>query len=279
MQQAYKPAMAISPAMDLLVQTGHTVVLWSPEKLGLYHKQVGINLVEARHFVVLTDQTFHCRDESEMIFQADLNAPRGIVQQTKTAQACAIELIGQYGDRGVVILNSLLDAPMAKVEALENKLAQLGWFEKDSLTELFPILDAVKPSDDLEETAIGTLREATASAIKFRESYLADAKGEMLRAREGKMGRANLTQQEVAYAREAGFDIDDNATTINQPAPTSNNDIERLAAMFAENNKAIVDTFATAMNNILAQSQVKGGQTDGNEKESGTSKAGVQRKA
>lgn len=270
MQQAYKPVMALNPAMNLLTQPGHTAVLWSPERLNASHKQVGIQIVEARHFVLLSDQTYHARDESEAIFQADLNAPRGIVLQTKTAYACALEIITQWGDRGAVILESFLDVPAAKVEALENKLVRKGWFAVETLPELFAILGDVTPSDDLEATAIEDLRKSVAAAIEHREKVLLNSKGEMQRAREGNMGRANLTRVEIDYYKEAGFDIDESAATV-APQPMGT-DMTELAKLFAEERKATVEVFAEAMANVVASIQSKGGQADASQETSGKGK-------
>lgn len=284
MQQAYKPAMAISPAMDLMNQTGHTVVLWSPEHLNLSHKQVGIQKVEARQFVIFTDQVFHSRDESEAIFQADLNALRGIVRQTKTAFACAYEVIIQHAARGVVILDSFLDVPVAKVEALENKLKQAGWFDAEKIPQLKEILEGIKASDAIERTAIDDLKNAVEATITYRMARFDDSMGEAQRAKEGNMGRATLTREERAYYEEIGLELPESVTqsAVNSAAPFDGN---AVAELMATNNQAMIDVMANAMNNFAATlvAQMKGGQTDG-EKESGTSKVqtskeSVQRKA
>jgi len=280
MQQAYKPAMATSPVMDLMNQTGHTVVLWSPEHLNLSHKQVGIQKVEARHFVIFTDQVFHARDESEAIFQADLNAPRGIVRQTKTAFACAYEVIIQHAARGVVILDSFLDVPVAKVEALENKLKQAGWFGAEKIPQLKDILEGVKASDAIERTAIDDLKNAVETTITYRMARLDDSMGEAQRAKEGNMGRATLTREERAYYEEIGLELPESVTQspVNLAASAVPFDGNAVAELMATNNQAMIDVMANAMNNFATTliNQMKGGQTDGNEKESGTSKAGVQ---
>lgn len=285
MQQAYKPAMALTPAQDLMTQGGHTVVLWSPEHLNLSHKQVGIQKIEARHFVILTDQVFHSRDESEAIFQADLNAPRGIVRQTKTAFACAYEIIIQHAARGVVILDSFLDVPVAKVEALENKLKQAGWFDAEKIPQLKEILEGIKASDAIERTAIDDLKNAVETTITYRMARLDDSMGEAQRAKEGNMGRATLTREERAYYEEIGLELPESVTqsAVNPAAPFDGN---AVAELMATNNQAMIDVMANAMNNFAATlvAQMKGGQTDGNEKESGAGKApaskeSVQRKA
>jgi hypothetical protein len=285
MQQAYKPVMALSPAQDLMTQGGHTVVLWSPEHLNLSHKQVGIQKVEARHFVILTDQVFHSRDESEAVFQADLNAPRGIVRQTKTAFACAYEIIIQHAARGVVILDSFLDVPVAKVEALENKLKQAGWFEAEKIPQLKEILEGIKASDAIERTAIDDLKNAVDTTITYRMARLDDSMGEAQRAKEGNMGRATLTREERAYYEEIGLELPESVTqsAVNPAAPFDGN---AVAELMATNNQAMIDVMANAMNNFATtlMNQMKGGQTDGNEKESGAGKApaskeSVQRKA
>lgn len=285
MQQAYKPAMALSPAMDLMSQAGHTVVLWSPEHLNLSHKQVGIQKVEARHFVILTDQVFHSRDTSEAIFQADLNAPRGIVRETKTAYACAYEIIIQHAARGVVILDSFLDVPVAKVEALENKLKQAGWFDAEKIPQLKEILEGVKASDAIERTAIDDLKNAVETTITYRMARLDDSMGEAQRAKEGNMGRATLTREERAYYEEIGLELPESVTQSAVAQTGSLADGNAVAELLASNNQAMISVMADAMNNFAATlvAQIKGGQTDGNEKESGagkaqTSKESVQRK-
>jgi len=260
MQEAYKPVMAMTPAMNLLSQPGHTAVVWSPERLNASHKQVGVQTVEARHFVFLRDQTYHTRDESEAIFQADLNAPRGIVLHTKTAYACALEIVTQWGDRGAVILESYLDVPPAKIQAFEAKLSEEGWFEVQTLPEMFAVLQKVQPSDRAEEQAVEDLQKSIAAAIEHREKSLTNSKGEMQRAREGHMGRANLSRVEVAYYREAGFEVDEAAATVTSVPMSA--DMTQLAEMFTANNKAIVDTFADTMTQMMQQLQLKGGQTD-----------------
>lgn len=285
MQQAYKPAMAISPAQDLMSQTGHTVVLWSPEHLNLSHKQVGIQKVEARHFVIFTDQVFHSRDESEAIFQADLNAPRAVVRQIKTAFACAYEVIIQHAARGVVILDSFLDVPVAKVEALENKLKQAGWFEAEKIPQLKAILEGIKASDAIERTAIDDLKNAVETTITYRMARFDDSMGEAQRAKEGNMGRATLTREERTYYEEIGLELPESVTqsAVN---PAASFDGNAVAELMASNNQAMIDVMASAMNNFATTliNQMKGGQPDGNEKESGAGKTqvgkeSVQRKA
>jgi hypothetical protein len=285
MQQAYKPAMATSPAQDLMSQTGHTVVLWSPEHLNLSHKQVGIQKVEARHFVIFTDQVFHSRDESEAIFQADLNAPRAVVRQVKTAFACAYEVIIQHAARGVVILDSFLDVPVAKVEALENKLKQAGWFEAEKIPQLKAILEGIKASDAIERTAIDDLKNAVETTITYRMARLDDSMGEAQRAKEGNMGRATLTREERTYYEEIGLELPESVTqsAVN---PAASFDGNAVAELMASNNQAMIDVMASAMNNFATTliNQMKGGQPDGNEKESGAGKTqagkeSVQRKA
>lgn len=269
MQQAYKPALAVNPAQSLLVQSGHTCVLWSPEKLNLSHKQVGIQMVEARHFVLFTDQAFPGRDESETIFTADLTSERGIVAQVKTAYACAYEVIIQHAARGVVILESFIDVPPAKVEALENKLVQLGWFEVEKIPELRGILEQVVPSDEIERQAIDDLRNAVETTINYRMARLDDSIGESQRAREGNMGRASLTRQERIYYEEIGLELPESITQapIAQAGPLA--DGNAVAELLASNNQAMIEVMSSAMNNFAATlvAQMKGGQADekGNE--------------
>jgi len=256
----------------LMNQTGHTVVLWSPEHLNLSHKQVGIQKVEARQFVIFTDQVFHSRDESEAIFQADLNAPRGIVRQTKTAFACAYEVIIQHAARGVVILDSFLDVSVAKVEALENKLKQAGWFNAEKIPQLKGILEGIKASDAIERTAIDDLKNAVERTIDYRMARLDDSMGEAQRAKEGNMGRATLTREERVYYEEIGIELPESVTqsSVGPAAPFDGN---AVAELMATNNQAMIDVMANAMNNFATtlMNQMKGSQTDA-EKESGKRK-------
>lgn len=275
MQQAFKPVLVQTPAANLLMQPGHTAVLWSPETLDASRKQIGVNQVKARHFVLFHDQTILVRDESEAIFQADLNVPRGIVNQIKTGYACAMECVIQWGARGVTVLESFLDVPPAKVQALEDKLSALGWFDPEvPLSGLLEILSRVKPSDRYEEQAISDLQKSIAAAITHREQALGDAKGEMRRAKEGKQGRAYLSEQEIAYYREAGFVVDEEATTVSTSQPPAT-DLTALAEMFAAERKATVEVFAEVLDKLM--NQMKGGSNASQESEA--DKTGNKRKA
>lgn len=269
MQTAYRPVLARTPAQNLMVAPGHTVVLWSPERLNLSSKKVGIQILEARHFVICVDQTYHARDTSETIFTADANEQRSIVGETKTAMACAVEIMLQHGGRGVQILGSLIDVPEAKVEALENKLVQRGWFEAPQLQQLLAILDEVPPSDDLEATAISDIREGVVTAIEYRSNRLNDQIGEAQRSKDGGMGRSTLTSQDRAYYDEVGI-IAPTALTQMEPdklreetEPTAKPglSLEDVLALMDRNNQVVVGTLAEAMNNfgqtIINQTQGK----------------------
>lgn len=281
MQQAFKPVLAQTPAQNLKTETGHVVYLFSPEKLNLSHKQIGIQMIEARHFVMFTDQAFAALDTSEMIFASDLSTQRGVVNQVKTAFACALEVVIQHGARGAVILESLIDLPPAKVKALEDKLVRMGWFTEPVLPNLTSILDQVAASDRYEEQAITDLKQAIHQAISYRLARMDDTANEAQQARrpEG-FGRGFLTRVEREYYKEIGLDIPEGMTfeevTANPGAlqqSASSITPEELDLKLAENQKAMVEVFAAAMNNLVDKIlSVKGGLDNAKEEEEGKPK-------
>lgn len=252
MQQAYKPAMAISPGQNLLIQAGHTAVIWSPEKLGLHNKYVGIQSVEARHFVLLRDQGQGIKDESETVFQSEASQPRAMVVHTKTAHACALEILIQHGGRGVVVLDAFTDVPAAKIEAFEQKLIALGWFTTPLLTDLTSILDQVEPSDAMEAQVIKDLKVAVESAVAYRMSKMDDSINEIQGRKNGHMGRSSMTREETAYYAEIGVVLPDTVTS----APTSttadevDEKVDRKLAAFAE---VIADALNNRVSAVVAE--------------------------
>lgn len=248
MQQAYKPAMAISPGQNLLIQAGHTAVIWSPEKLGLHNKYVGIQTVEARHFVLLRDQGQGIKDESETVFQSEASQPRAMVVHTKTAHACALEILIQHGGRGVVVLDAFTDVPAAKIEAFEQKLIALGWFTTPLLTDLTSILDQVEPSDAMEAQVIKDLKVAVESAVAYRMSKMDDSINEIQGRKNGHMGRSALTREETAYYAEIGVVLPDSVTS----APISQTaDLEEAESRLDRKFEALVGAMTNAFNSKI----------------------------
>lgn len=250
MQSAFKPVLVEQPLASLLTQIGHTAVLWSPEALDLSNKQVGVQRIEPRQFVILHDQTYLIRDESEALFVGGGEMRRGLVPYTKPAYACAVEIIIQHGARGAVILDSLADVSPAKVQLLEDKLAALGWFDVRQLIQLTAILEQVKHSDDLESAAIADLKEAVTTAIRFRLARMDDVIGEAQRAREGNMGRSIVTREDVAYFAEIGANIPE---TLTQPIPEAGVSPDSLAKAIAESNQAVVTVMSEAMEKAMGR--------------------------
>lgn len=245
MQQAYRPAMAISPGQNLLIQAGHTAVIWSPEKLGLHNKYVGIQTVEARHFVLLRDQGQGIRDESETVFQSEASQPRAMVVHTKTAHACALEILIQHGGRGVVVLDAFTDVPVAKIEAFEQKLIELGWFTTPLLTDLTGILDKVVASDAIEAQVVKDLRTAVESSIAYRMAKLDDSVNEIQGRKNGHMGRSALTREETAYYAEIGITLPDSVSS----AQTSSTTIDEVDEKVDRKLAAFAEVIADALNN------------------------------
>jgi hypothetical protein len=244
MQTAYKPAQELNPTQNLMFQTGHSVVVWSPEMLNLSHKFVGVQFVLPREMVVLHDQSMLEPDQSEAFFAGQLGETRGMVRQTKTAYACALEINVGYGVRGAVILESMTDTPEAAITMFENKLRALGWFDNPRLDALSGILNKVEVSDEREAQAITTLHTAINSAITYRAAMASDMLGEAQRAREGKAGRASLTATERNYLLEIGMELPESVTA---PIPTSLDERE-IEARFEQNNTALIEVLTAAMN-------------------------------
>lgn len=247
MQTAYREAKVLTPTENLAITPGHTVVLWSPEKLVLAHKQVGIQIVPAREFIQLHDQVSVERDTSEAFFSSDLSVERSLVRQVKTAYACALEINISYGARGAVILDSLLDVSEAAVLSFEQKLASVGWFTEPRLDGLIALLSKITPSNQGEAEAITRLEQGINTAIEYRLSKVDDWIGEAQRAREGKPGRATLTREEYAYATEIGLEI---PQTLTSPMPQAGVGMAEVEQRLEQNNMAFAETLAAALNNF-----------------------------
>lgn len=253
MQQAYRPATPRTAEQNLLFEPGHTVVLWTPEKLNLADRKVGIHTAEARHFIVLTDQTYRVRDETERMFMADAGEERGIISETRMAHNCAFEILLRHGARGAVVIDSLCDTSVAKIKQLEDKLAAKGWFEVPQLQGLLAILDQIAPSDQIEQEAIDQLRIAINTGINFRMAKLDDSVQEAEQAKkDGGFGRSNLTRTERDYYGEIGFDLPE---MLSQPERNRGGDVQAQpdqTSQIRETAAAIAGPFAEAMNAAFA---------------------------
>jgi hypothetical protein len=265
MQTAYREVREAGnmPVQSLMMEPGHSVLLWTPETLDLSRKQVGLQRIEARNFAVFYDQQILERDQSETIFQDASGQPRQLVRHTKTAMACAVEVLIQFGARGVVVLGSMLDRPQGAMVQFEAKLVNAGWFDREKaplLDDLVAVINGLTAagawSDAKEQKAADDLLMAISTAINHRATYADDLMGEAQRAREGKQGRANLTREEQTYLAEIGFNI---------PTDVAALDIKKAAAqvpmagvspavieLMQVNNRALVSVFSDALNNQAA---------------------------
>ena len=264
MQQAYKPAKAITTQESLLIETGHTAVLFSPERLNLTEKQVGVMFVEARHFVILRDQTLRVLDQSENRFGGGSTeeGPKTPVQNyTKPAHACGQEILISFEQRGATVIFAFNDVSAAKVQLLEDKLNRLGWFDVPTLEDLLDILGRVAISDEIEGRAVEELTISINTAIAYRQSRFDDTVTELEGKRAGQMGRAKMTEVEKTYYAEAGLVVPD---TVNQvvPEPVDEAELTRRVA------EAVVKPMSDAMNNFaeaLTKKLEQGGQANGSE--------------
>ena len=263
MQQAYKPAKAITTQENLLIEAGHTAVLFSPERLNLSEKQVGVMFVEARHFVILRDQTLRVLDQSENRFGGGSTeeGPKTPVQNyTKPAHACGQEILISFEQRGATVIFAFNDVSAAKVQLLEDKLNRLGWFEVPTLEDLLGILSRVAISDEIEGRAVEELTISINTAIAYRQSRFDDTVTELEGKRAGQMGRAKMTEVEKTYYAEAGLVVPD---TVNQAVPEPVDEAE-LTRRVAE---AVVKPMSDAMNNFAEAltRKLEGGQANGSE--------------
>jgi hypothetical protein len=290
MQTAYREVReaANQPIQSLMMEPGHSVLLWTPETLDLSRKQVGLQRIEARNFAVFYDQQILERDQSETIFQDASGQPRQLVRHTKTAMACAVEVLIQFGARGVVVLDSMLDRPQGAMVQFEAKLVNAGWFDREKaplLDDLVGIINSLTAagawSDAKEQKAADDLLMAISTAINHRATYADDLMGEAQRAREGKQGRANLTREEQTYLAEIGFNIPTDVAALDvkkaaAQVPMAGVSPEVIELMQA-NNAALVSVMSDALNKqadfLMRALELKGGQsgtgTDGNTTDNG----------
>lgn len=290
MQTAYKEVReaANQPVQSLMMEPGHSVVLWTPETLDLSRKQVGLQRIEARNFAVFFDQAILDRDQSETIFQDQSGQPRQLVRYTKTATACAVEVLIQFGARGVVILDSLLDRPQGALVQFEAKLVNAGWFDREKnprLDDLIGIISELTAagawSDDKEGKAATDLLQAISTAITYRATYADDMMGEAQRAREGKQGRANLTREEQTYLSEIGFAIPTDVAALDVKKAAAQVQLPGVSPEVIElmqaNNQALVSVMTDALNKqaevFIRMLEMKGAQsgtgTDGKQPDAG----------
>lgn len=278
MQTAYREVRETGnqPVQSLMMEPGHSVLLWTPETLDLSRKTVGLQRIEARHFAVFYDQQLLERDQSETIFQDQSGQPRQLMRYTKTAMACAVEVLIQFGGRGVVIIDSMLDRPQAALVQFEAKLANEGWFDREKapqLDDLIAIINGLTAagawSDAKEEQAANGLLMGISTAINHRATYADDMMGEAQRAREGKQGRANLTREEQTYLGEIGFTIPTDVAALDvkkvvAQVPMAGVSPEVVELMQA-NNAALVSVFSDALNRqadfMMRALELKGGQS------------------
>lgn len=267
-----------------MMEPGHSVLLWTPETLDLSRKQVGLQRIEARNFAVFYDQQILERDQSETIFQDQSGQARQLVRHTKTAMACAVEVLIQFGARGVVVLDSMLDRPQGALVQFEAKLVNAGWFDREKaplLDDLVGIINSLTAagawSDAKEQKAADDLLVAISTAINHRATYADDMMGEAQRAREGKQGRANMTREEQNYLSEIGFTIPTDVAALDvrkaaAQVPMAGVSPEVIELMSA-NNAALVSVMSDALNKqgeifSRALAEIRGGQsgtgTDGN---------------
>jgi hypothetical protein len=261
MQTAYREKRedANLPVQSLLMEPGHSVLLWTPETLDLSRKEVGLQRIEARNFAVFYDQRLLVRDQSEAIFQDQSGQARQLVPYTKTAMACAVEVLIQFGARGVVILDSMLDRPQGALVQFEAKLVNAGWFDREKaplLDDLVGIInsltDAGAWSDAKEQKAADDVLMAISTAITHRATYADDMMGEAQRAREGKQGRANLTRAEQTYLAEIGFTIPTDVAALDVKKAAAQVQMPGVSREVVElmqaNNHALVSVFSDALN-------------------------------
>jgi hypothetical protein len=258
-----------------MMEPGHSVLLWTPETLDLSRKSVGLQRIEARNFAVFFDQQLLERDQSETIFQDQSGQARQLVRYTKTAMACAVEVLIQFGARGVVIIDSMLDRPQGALVQFEAKLASAGWFDREKAPLLDDLAEIVNQltangawSDAKEEKAAEDLLQAISTAITHRATYADDAMGEAQRAREGKQGRANLTRAEQAYLAEIGFTVptDVAALDVKKAAAQGQSAVSpEVIELMQANNAALVSVFSDALNKqadfLMRALELKGGQS------------------
>lgn len=283
MQETYGQSQRLQVTRNILEELGHTVVLFSSEKLNLTNKRVGIQMIEARHFVFVRDQTYRVRDETEAIFTADPGQERGFINYTKAAHKCAMEVMIQHASRGVGVIAAFDDVPIAKIEAFEKKLAALGWFEVPQLQQLLGILEQVQPSDEMEQKAAEELFNLVQTGISHRLAKLDDSIMEAEQSKkDGGIGRSNLTRDERSYYAEIGVDLPNmlsqpvqNIQAQEQQTAQSGSQVEligQVASAIAEPmadmmNQTVEKVVETVMERVMAKFAQKGETTDGEQKE------------
>lgn len=283
MQETYGQSSRLQVTRNILEELGHTVVLFSPEKLNLTNRRVGIQVIEARHFVFVRDQTYRVRDESEAIFTADPGEERGFSNYTKSAHKCAMEVMIQHGSRGAGVITAFDDVPIAKIEAFEKKLAALGWFEVPQLQQLLGILEQVQPSDAMEQKAVEEVFNLIQTGISHRLAKLDDSIMEAEQSKkDGGIGRSNLTRDERSYYAEIGVDLPNmlsqpvqNIQAQEQQTAQPGNQVEligQVASAIAEPmadmmNQTVEKVVETVMERVMAKFAQKGETTDGEQKQ------------
>lgn len=247
-----------------LEERGRIFYVFTPERLDLngtdYRVFAGpFQVLEPFQFVQIVDLPE--RRLTERVVEMEYSDPTiamrmskrpdgGLEFAVKNAWRCCLDLVENYGMRGVIVVEALTDMKnVAEVEQIERAVIPqiIGDAAEARLADLVDemhVLSADVPKH-LHAKALDALeqvRSALEQAVEYRTQVVEEINTEVLQRRTaGGKGRGHFTPREKAYAKSVGLILTD--TTVVKPE----NDAESVARVAAEAAARAVESQAGAL--------------------------------
>lgn len=255
MKQAVSAVTTQRTDNPLRTEPGHKVVIWSPERFRISRARYGIDEIPQFELVQIGDYSYAANE----ITDADMTAAdrrRGEVDVTPLrrtvipAYLMADELITQYGARGLVRLDSLVDQDvetLLKVERILLHDAQ-GPIPFASFGQIVTHLGGLALDGQLKallRPAIDSILQGVSLAQRHWETFSMDRVGEAERARTTGQGRATFTIQERQMAAMVSLELPSDVLRREEAAQPD------LETILADNNERMLNASANLLASVL----------------------------
>lgn len=232
MQAAGTAAMTERPRQSEFDVQGRVRYLFSPRRIDVRERETGHLFIEPKQLIQIVDKYGRALDMSQDAFVRKEQSGDGLMVTIKTSMKIVDELLGAYGEQGLVYLEALDNLPPAVVVQIEQALLPDRAMKLPAIREHLQGMTVIPPGlasyqRQFSETRTALLA-AVEQAIEWCRAVVASARNEYEGRMRGEVGIAAYTPTHKLIAAEIGEKLEE-GQNINIESAGNSGDVALLA--------------------------------------------------
>lgn len=235
MQTATAPAPQHRAGQTEFDVQGRVRYLFSPRRIDVRERETGHLFIEPKQFVQITDKYGRVLDMSQEAYVRKEGAGGdGLITSIKTSMKIVDELLGAYGDQGVVYLTALDNLPQSVVVQIEQTLLPDRAMKLPAMRDhLLGLVGAVPSGLGAYQRAFDETRTALLAgietAIEWCRATVASARNEYEGRMRGEVGIPSYSPAHKLIAAEINEKLEEGQNINIEQVGGGNGDITLLA--------------------------------------------------